>query len=57
VKKAIIRKAPVAKVIGKPAVKPGRPMSPAARVSSAQTGAGGGIGTQKPQFVPQPRKK
>jgi hypothetical protein len=53
VKKAIIRKAPVAKVIGKPAVKPARAMKP----DVAQVGAGAGIGTAPPKFVPQKRKR
>jgi hypothetical protein len=53
----IIRKKAAAKVAGKPVGKPGRPMSPAARVSNAQIGVGGGIGTSPAKFVPQVRKK
>jgi hypothetical protein len=57
VKQKITRRAPVQQVVGKPAAKPVRPMSAAARVSKAQIGAGAGIGTAPPKFVPQPRKK
>jgi hypothetical protein len=55
--KKITRQAPVQKVVGKPAAKPGRQMSPAARVSNVQIGADAGIGTAPPKFVPQVRKK
>jgi hypothetical protein len=55
--KQIIRKKAAPKVMGKLAGKQARPMSPAARISNTQIGAGAGIGTQPPKFVPQPRKR